>query len=84
MVDAETEKEILEAIMPAFRGKTVIVATHRLSAISHFPRIIVMDAGAIVESGTHEQLIARKGLYADMFDLFQMEQSLFAEATAGK
>jgi len=84
MVDAETEKEILEAIIPAFRGKTVIVATHRLSAISHFPRIIVMDAGAIVESGTHEQLIARKGLYADMFDLFQMEQSLFAEATAGK
>lgn len=80
MVDAETEKEILANLTPLFQHKTVIVATHRLSTIVNFDRIVVMDNGRIVECGTHSELLQRRGLYADMFELFQMEQALFAKA----
>jgi ATP-binding cassette subfamily B protein len=82
MVDAETEKAILSGITPVFHGKTVIVATHRLSAIADFPRILVMDGGRVVESGTHPELLALGGFYADMFEVFQIEQSLFGQVVA--
>jgi ABC-type multidrug transport system fused ATPase/permease subunit len=79
MVDAETEKMILANLAPLFEGRTVVVVTHRLSATADFPRIIVMDRGKIVEEGTHMELMERQGVYARMYELFQIERELFAK-----
>ena len=48
-------------------GKTVIAIAHRLSTISELDRLIVMDEGAIVEMGTHKELIKQTGIYADLW-----------------
>ncbi|TNC48143.1 ABC transporter ATP-binding protein [Rubellimicrobium rubrum] len=63
-LDSEVEAEIQAALEDAMVGKTVIAIAHRLSTIASMDRIVVMDAGTIVEEGTHEALLARGGLYA--------------------
>jgi ATP-binding cassette subfamily B protein len=63
-LDSEVEAEIQEALEDAMVGKTVIAIAHRLSTIASMDRIVVIDAGRIVEEGTHEALLARGGLYA--------------------
>ncbi|QNK56273.1 ABC transporter ATP-binding protein [Paenibacillus sp. PAMC21692] len=68
-VDAVTETEIMETIREIRRGKTTIVIAHRISALKHADAIVVMDGGAIVERGTHEELLARNGLYRTLHDI---------------
>jgi ATP-binding cassette subfamily B protein len=63
-LDSEVEAEIQEALEEAMVGKTVIAIAHRLSTIASMDRIVVIDAGRIVEEGTHDVLLARGGLYA--------------------
>lgn len=63
-LDSEVEASIQAALERAMQGKTVLAIAHRLSTISQMDRIIVMDAGKIVEDGTHDTLLARNGLYA--------------------
>lgn len=63
-VDAKTEAAILEAIEHQKRARTVLLVTHRVAAAARCDRIIVLDAGKIVEEGKHEELVARGGLYA--------------------
>jgi ATP-binding cassette subfamily B protein len=63
-LDSEVEAEIQDALDEAMVGKTVIAIAHRLSTIARMDRIVVMDAGRVVEEGTHEGLLARGGLYA--------------------
>ncbi len=67
-LDSEVEAAIQTALERVMAGKTVLAIAHRLSTLAHMDRIIVMDAGRIVEQGTHAQLLARRGLYARYWD----------------
>jgi ATP-binding cassette subfamily B protein len=62
-LDSITEQAIQETLDKVMQGKTVIVVAHRLSTIAHLDRILVFDQGAIVEDGSHQELLARQGAY---------------------
>ncbi len=66
-LDSEVEAEIQDELAELMQGKTVIAIAHRLSTIAHLDRIVVMDAGQIVEDGTHDTLLDRNGLYANFW-----------------
>lgn len=74
-VDAKTEAAILEAIEQQKKRRTVILVTHRVAAARRCDRIVVLDGGEVVESGTHEELSSGGGLYAS----FAREQALEAD-----
>jgi ATP-binding cassette, subfamily B, bacterial len=66
-VDTETEKLIHDNLNSIIKGKTAILIAHRLSTIRHANRILVLDKGRIVETGTHEALREKNGIYADLW-----------------
>ncbi len=67
-LDSLTEREIQDALERVARGRTTLVIAHRLSTIVKADEILVLDAGRIVERGTHDALLARGGVYAAMWD----------------
>ncbi|MBA7567069.1 putative multidrug export ATP-binding/permease protein [subsurface metagenome] len=69
-IDTETEKLIQEALVELLRDRTSLVIAHRLSTIRHADRIIVLHKGQLFESGTHDELIAKQGMY---YNLYQMQ-----------
>ncbi len=73
-LDSKTERGILEALREVARGHTSLVIAHRLSTVVDADRIIVMEQGRIVESGSHTQLLAKQGLYATMWHTQQQER----------
>jgi len=66
-VDAETEKEILGRLDEVMRGRTAIIISHRVAAVRRAHQIAVLDQGALVERGTHEELLDRGGVYAELY-----------------
>ncbi|SDC93166.1 ABCB family ABC transporter ATP-binding protein/permease [Ruegeria marina] len=66
-LDTETEQEIKEALARAGEGRTVITIAHRLSTIAEADKIVVLERGEIVEEGTHDDLLARSGRYAQLW-----------------
>jgi ATP-binding cassette, subfamily B, heavy metal transporter len=80
-LDSETEKGIQAELDRIARGRTTLVIAHRLSTIMDADQILVLDQGRIVERGTHRELLAAGGLYAQMWAL-QLEEDLEANAAA--
>lgn len=67
-VDTRTEVRIQKALDNLMRGRTSFIIAHRLSTIRNADLILVMKDGDIIEQGTHEQLLAQKGFYADLYN----------------
>ncbi|MCO0599063.1 ABC transporter transmembrane domain-containing protein [Peribacillus butanolivorans] len=72
-VDAKTETTIIENIQNERSGKTTIITTHRLSAVQHADRIIVLESGKIIQEGTHEDLLKQNGWYREQYDRQQVD-----------
>ncbi len=69
--DPENEHLIRQALLQLIKGKTVLMIAHRLTTIRDVDRILVIDAGRIAEEGTHDELIARNGLYEKMWNEYR-------------
>ena len=65
-VDPETEGEILSALDSAMRGRTVLLVSHRVSALRRCDRVLVLQEGRLVQAGTPEELASRPGLFRDV------------------
>jgi ATP-binding cassette subfamily B protein len=81
-LDVRAETELFERFLEVTRGVTTILVSHRLSSVRHVDRIVVLDGGAVVEDGTHEQLMRAGGRYATLFSL-QAERFAAEGAGAG-
>lgn len=73
-IDTETESLITHALETLMEGRTTIMVAHRLSTIQHADKIIVMHRGRIQESGSHQELLSRDGLYKKLYELQLVEQ----------
>ncbi|WP_299149434.1 ABC transporter ATP-binding protein/permease [uncultured Tateyamaria sp.] len=74
-LDTETEQDIKEALNAAGQGRTVLTIAHRLSTIAEADRIVVLEKGVIVETGTHDTLLAAEGRYAQLWQRQQAEDA---------
>lgn len=74
-LDSENEALVQAALKEALIGRTSIVIAHRLSTIINADQILVIDGGLIVESGTHEQLVEKRGLYFDLYERQNLQES---------
>lgn len=72
-IDTETESLITQALEVLMKGRTTIMVAHRLSTIQHADKIIVMHQGEIKESGNHQELLAKNGMYKKLYDLQLVE-----------
>ncbi len=75
-VDTENEALIQEALEKLMRGRTSIIIAHRLSTIRHVDRIIVLHKGQIVETGSHDELLTRRGFYYRLYELQYQDQEV--------
>src|SRR5690606_29610288 len=80
-LDTRTERAIQAELTRISRGRTTLVIAHRLSTIVDADLILVMEHGRVREQGTHDELLARQGIYAQMWNLQRQQNALEAEAT---
>jgi ABC-type multidrug transport system fused ATPase/permease subunit len=66
-LDSESEKLVIEALERLMKGRTVITIAHRLSTIRDADQIIVIANGVVAESGTHDELMTKNGIYANLY-----------------
>jgi ATP-binding cassette subfamily B protein len=81
-VDTQTERLIQQALDTLMQGRTTFIIAHRLSTVRRADQILVMDQGRIVERGAHSELLARGGLYREIYDLQLRDQEQFQESLA--
>lgn len=74
-VDTKTEKQILGYLSGALSDKTAIIITHRIYSLLQFDKIIVLEDGAIVENGTHEELLRKRGYYYELYEKQSLEEA---------
>ncbi|NBC88890.1 MAG: metal ABC transporter permease, partial [Alphaproteobacteria bacterium] len=79
-LDTRTEQDILDTLHRIERGRTTIAIAHRLSTVADADRILVLDQGELAEEGSHASLLARGGLYAEMWERQASERTERAEA----
>ncbi len=79
-VDVRTEQTILGNLREHFGRRTIVIVSHRISTVQDADLIVVLDAGRVVERGTHEELLERNGLYASLYRKQLLEQELEAMA----
>ena len=72
-VDTKTEAFILDQLREQFKGRTVIIISHRLSAVQNADEILCFDEGRVAERGTHDELLAKDGIYARFWNEQQKE-----------
>jgi ABC-type multidrug transport system fused ATPase/permease subunit len=77
-LDSKLDADIQESLLQAMRGKTVLAVAHRLSTLAHMDRLLVIDAGRLIEQGTHQELLAARGLY---FEFWQKQFNNITEST---
>ncbi len=82
-VDTRTETAILETIERQSHARTVVLITHRVAAAARCDRIVVLDGGHVVDSGTHDELVSRPGLYASFAEEQRIERELSALGETG-
>jgi ABC-type multidrug transport system fused ATPase/permease subunit len=81
-LDNESERAVQDALQQLTRERTTLVIAHRLSTIENADRIVVMENGRIIEQGRHQELLARKGAYAALFQLSAMGAAATGPASA--
>jgi ATP-binding cassette subfamily B protein len=74
-VDVKTEKDIISNLYDYLQNKTAIVITHRIFSLFHFDKIVVLEDGMIVETGSHEDLLSRNGYYSQIYARQQQQDS---------
>ena len=75
-VDTKTEREILNHFVETRKNKTNIIIAHRISALSNADKIIVIDSGKIVETGTHQELLTTGGIYKELYEKQKIEEKI--------
>ena len=84
-VDTQTEVIIQKALRELLKDRTSFVIAHRLSTIREADRIVVLDQGKIVEIGSHQELLDKNGVYANLYHMtYEQEQAAKAEAMVGE